>query len=142
MGAPASLTCSKLQCPDEKDSQVDMSEYSIEKVRPTRAKNLLAAMSRGVEDGTAISIGVAATLIAIIGAKPNPRINILTWVFCVSWCADLECRGNERRLDGDVQRIRQQSDAHGRVRHYLRRVVALPPWLRQCLSLRFRCLRG
>ena len=67
MGAPAALTCAKILEPDEKGVVIDMAEYSIEKVRPTRMKNLLAAMSRGVEDGTNISIGVASTLIAIIG---------------------------------------------------------------------------
>ena len=67
MGAPASLTCAKLLMPDSKDGGGVASDYTIDKVRPQRCQNVVEAMSRGVNDGTAISIGVAANLIAILG---------------------------------------------------------------------------
>ena len=68
MGAPAALTCAKLLQPDiPEPAGAAKTVYTIENIRPVRCASILEAMSRGVNDGTAISIGVAATLIAIIG---------------------------------------------------------------------------
>jgi CNT family concentrative nucleoside transporter len=69
MGAPASLTCAKLLMPDSRAPGAAGvgSDFTIDSVRPEKCQNMLEAIARGVNDGTAISIGVAANLIAIIG---------------------------------------------------------------------------
>ena len=65
MGAPASLTCSKLLCPDS-PPRPDL-DVSIDAVRPPKCASALEAIARGTNDGLQISLGVASVLISFIG---------------------------------------------------------------------------
>ena len=59
MGAPASLTCAKLLCPDLAEDMSRAGDTSINAVRPEKCANVLEAISRGTYDGLQIALGEA-----------------------------------------------------------------------------------
>lgn len=62
MGAPASLTLSKILVPDTEAPPV----YTMDQIRPEKCKNVLEAIAVGVNAGLEIALGVAAMLITFV----------------------------------------------------------------------------